>query len=667
MKRYVADFENTVPKPIWFYEGDVPDEYYEIEYEEFDSDGNPTAATAYIPCEDARKETRVWAAGISAIDNRDPANVKVSTDIDGFFQNLFAMISKGRDQIHEVYFHNLAYDGPLIMDRLLRAGYQEANNPFKMPEGCFCAMVSGENKWYQITVHFRGTSKIVKFKDSLKILPFSVAALQKNFKTSTGKIQEPKGFYQEYRAPGHALTDEETRYLCHDILTVAEALSGVEQYGLLGSLTIGSAALKDFKDRVGKDKYEALFPELPEDAFVRKSYKGAWCFNNTDGAIIDTKAHTVVFISGNRVRVGQRGYTYDVNSLYPSVLKGHVYPIGLGHWFSADEFDQHKADAYCVRFIATFELKKHMPWVQLTNARTGRNDYIRNGESVEITMVRPDFELFQEFYDIKEIEILGGYWYAQAGNVFDDYIDHWFAIKASEKHGNQCLYQIAKLFLNNLYGKLATSVHATSASLFLDPKTDRLSRNVYVEQRRGGHIAAGSYVTAYARGVTIRAAEQNWENFCYADTDSLHLIGPANGITVGNKIGEWNNEAKWDKARFVRQKTYIEHIVEDDNGACDPYWNVKACGASSEVKNRILHNCTIKQPNGRYEYFDPCPSNACTDEELLEKFTFGLYEIGKLVHKTVKGGSILQETSFRISKQKDWEDIAPMLDNFLKD
>lgn len=660
MKRYVADFENTVPKPFWFYDGDVPEDYYELEDWYEDEEGNIRHETAYIPQEDPRLETRVWAAGISPIENREPGKVLISNDIEGFFQNIGKILSKGRDKLIEIYFHNLAYDGPLIMDRLLRAGYQECPNPYKCPEGYFCTMISGENKWYQVVVHFKGTHKIVKFKDSLKILPFSVSALQKNFKTSTGKISEPKGFYQEYREPGHILTDEERTYLIHDILTVAEALDGVAPFGLLDSLTIGSAALKDFKNRIGKDKYEALFPQLEEDSFVRRGYKGAWCYNATNGAIIDCHAHTVVFCSGNRVRVGQRGYTYDVNSLYPSVLKGHIYPVGNGTWFDPQDFDNHLDDAYFVNFIATFRLKKHMPWVQLTNARTGRNTYIKEGEGMEITMARPDFELFQEFYHIDKIEILGGYYYAQAYGVFDDYVDHWFGVKAAEKHGNQCLYQIAKLFLNNLYGKLATACIATSAALFLDPDTDRLSRSVYMQARPGGHIAAGAYVTAYARGVTIRAAEANWESFCYADTDSLHLLAPAKGITVGHQIGEWNNEAKWDKARFVRQKTYIEHIVEDDNGPITPEWNLKACGASQEVKRRIMHNCTIKTATG-YIYVEPDDNNICSDDELLEKFTFGLFEIGKLVHKTVKGGSILQETSFKISRPKDFEEISPTL------
>ena len=664
MKRYVADFENTVPKPLWYYEGDVPEEFYELEYDDFDANGDLVTLTAFMPQEDARKETRVWAAGISAIDNTDPDKVLVSNDIDGFFKNLFSILKHGRDKAIEVYFHNLAYDGPLIMDRLLRDGYEPAPSASRLPEGHFHAMVSGENKWYQVSVRFRGTYKTVHFKDSLKILPFSVAALQKNFKTSMGKIAEPKGFYQQYREPGHVLTDEEKKYLIHDIITVGEALSGVAQFGLLDCLTIGSAALKDFKARIGEDKYKLLFPELPEDEFVRRSYRGAWCYNATNGAIIDCKRHTVILCSGSRVRVGQKGYTYDVNSLYPSVLRGHVYPIGLGHEFGPDEFDAHKDDAYVVRFIASFKLKKHLPFVQLTNARTGKNTYIKSGDDMEIAMTRPDFELFQEFYDITAIEILGGYWYAQAYGIFDDYIDHWFAVKAAEKHGNQCLYQIAKLMLNNLYGKLATSVICTSSHLYLDKEKDRLARTVSLEHRPGGHIAAGAYVTAYARGVTIRAAEANWKYFCYADTDSLHLLEPAVGIKTGNKIGEWNNEACWDKARFVRQKTYIEHIIEDDNGLVNPYWNIKACGASADVKHRIVHNCTIKTETG-YEFLEPDDSNLCTDDELLEKFTFGLFEAGKLVHKTVKGGSILQETSFKISKPKDWDEAnADLLEVF---
>ena len=69
-------------------------------------------------------------------------------------------------------------------------------------------------------------------------------------------------------------------------------------------------------------------------------------------------------------------------------------------------------------------------------------------------MTQTDFELFKEHYIIKDFEFLYGAWFYTVKGIFDDYINKYAEIKMNSKGA---IRQIAKLFLNNLYGKLATS------------------------------------------------------------------------------------------------------------------------------------------------------------------------------------------------------------------
>ena len=85
--------------------------------------------------------------------------------------------------------------------------------------------------------------------------------------------------------------------------------------------------------------------------------------------------------------------------------------------------------------------------------------------------------------------------------------------------------QKAKLFLNNLYGKFAMSDNSSYKEPYLDD--DGIIRFILHEEheKKVGYIPIGSAITSYAMNFTIRHAMANYDRFCYADTDSIHLIG----------------------------------------------------------------------------------------------------------------------------------------------
>ena len=126
----------------------------------------------------------------------------------------------------------------------------------------------------------------------------------------------------------------------------------------------------------------------------------------------------------------------------------------------------------------------------------------------------------------------------------------------------------------------------------------------------------------------------------------------------------WKLESKWDKAIFVRQKTYIEHVVEEDLEQKDgvwhgenvkPYYNIKCAGLPDKCKN--LFNKSLSVTEG--QTYNKDDYNVAEREFLflpdgtpkgrtLKDFKIGLEIPGKLVPKRIIGGILLHETSYKM-------------------
>jgi len=117
--------------------------------------------------------------------------------------------------------------------------------------------------------------------------------------------------------------------------------------------------------------------------------------------------------------------------------------------------------------------------------------------------------------------------------------------------------------LNSLYGKYATNPNVTGKiPVFRDSTVEFVQGEP--ETRDPVYTAMGVFITAYARDVTIRAAQQHYDTFAYADTDSLHLLTSTDPDTLDvhkNKLGAWKMEYAFNEGLFVRAKTYSE-VVE---------------------------------------------------------------------------------------------------------
>lgn len=621
--------------------------------------------------------TEVWASAIVEMGSED---VNIFHSIGETWEYLKAL-----NQNLIIYYHNLKFDGSFWLNFFLKdAGLKQAVikdektetaefiDRKDMKNNTFIYSISSMGQWYSITVKLKG--KYIEIRDSLKLLPFSVKRIGTSFATKHKKLDME---YEGLRYAGCPITEEEQAYIANDVLVVKEALEIMFEEGHK-NLTIGSCCLSEYKRITGKHQYEEQFPNIYEididetygvanaGEYVKKSYRGGWCY------VVEEKKEKLL----------TNGTTADVNSLYPSMMSsesGNRYPVGKPMFWQGDyipEIIEKENYYYFIRIRTRFELKPgYLPFIQIKgnplykgteclktsdilDPETG--DYIRYVETengleehkVTLTLTMTDFALIKEHYNLTGLEILDGCYFASEIGIFDEYIEKYKKIKLESKGAKR---ELAKLFLNNLYGKLATSPNSSFKYCFLNPD-DALSFVTIDEHNKTPvYIPAGSAVTSYARNFTIRAAQANFygvdkPGFTYADTDSIHCDLPADKIT-GIKVHDknfccWKLESGWDYGWFVRQKTYIEHIVSEDGKNIDkPFYNVKCAGMPRRSKDLFIKSMTGE---GELGELTPEESEFIKVKRGLTDFKIGLCVPGKLLPRQIKGGVVLTPTSYEM-------------------
>ena len=647
--------------------------------------------------------TEVWAS----------ASVELFTDEVNIFHSIDEQFNyfTGLNCNIVAYYHNLKFDGAFWLSYLLvDKGFKQAldelsDNPTDvrwrketaMYNNTFKYSVSDRGQWYTILI--KVNNHYIQLRDSLKLLPFSVKRIGESFGTKHNKLDME---YHGIRYAGCEITDKEKQYIANDVLVVKEALEIMFNEGH-NKLTIGSCCLEEYKNICKSSTqnqldYNEMFPnvydiEINSDEhkyttageWIRKSYRGGWCY----------------LVKGKENRQYTNGTTADVNSLYPSMMSsesGNYYPIGTPYFWTGNYIPDEALinnRYYFVRIKTRFYIKPNkLPFIQIKSSflykgtealetsdvydsRTGEyythwtdRDGNLHDTRVELVLTMTDYKLLIEHYELVDFEILDGCWFYSQIGIFDEYIEKYKKIKLESKGA---MRELAKLFLNNLYGKMAST---TDSSFKIAYVKDDLSVGflpVAEHDKKPGYIPVGSAITSYARNFTIRAAQQNYHGinergFIYADTDSIHCdLAPEEikGIKVHDKnFCCWKLESCWDTAYFTRQKTYIEHIVADNLEPVDnPYYNIKCAGMPDRCKNLFAlsmagtadYNGYTDKATGEFKewsdeekefLFDPATHEPII--RTIKDFKVGLKVWGKLVPKRIRGGILLVESTYEM-------------------
>lgn len=589
-------------------------------------------------------KTWVWSSAGAQIDGEDLFLHHSLKETFEYFQEMNENI--------KVFYHNLKFDGAFWLDYLIKTlrytqaytdGWQRDKD---MTNNSFKYLISDMGQWYSITIKTK-YGKTIELIDSLKIIPFTLKQAGEAFQTLHKKLDME---YNGYRDEKHVFTEHEEKYIINDVLCLKECIEFMRSQGHCKN-TVGGCCMEEYKNKysypVFKEEFNIFFPNLygvetpvyiteykTVGEYINRSYKGGWCYLKSD------KAN----------KVFENGCTFDVNSLYPSMMhsiSGNKYPTGKsifwkGNFIPSEAKQDNKY--YFVRIKTRFYLKNgYLPTIQIKNNPLYKSteyleasDVFYNGKyhqylytndtkintRVELILTCTDYKLFLEHYNVVDFEILDGcYFYANVG-LFDDYINHFAEIKKKEKGA---LRTLAKLFLNNLYGQFAKSTDSSYKKAYLDEENNICFESIKENKKIPGFIAIGSAITSYAREFTIRTAQANYKNFIYADTDSIHMTNPGEvkNMNIHDKdFCCWKKECEWDKGIFVRQKTYME--IEKDSV------EIKCAGMTPKCKEIFIAGLK----SGIYD---------------IKDFKKGLeIDNGKLRPKRIEGGIVLVDTSYKI-------------------
>ena len=583
-----------------------------LEFEEEEQNYVKKFTADFETCTWKENETWVWAWAICEIGNE--SNLVIDNNIESFIE----YCKKEKNSLF--YMHNLKFDGEFIIYYLLKNGFKHVEDKKDIEDKTFTTLISDMGQFYNIVVYFKkGNKEYTKatFIDSLKIIPFAVEDIAKTFNLEISKLNLD---YDKPREIGHIITKEEKEYIQNDVKIVAKALEEFFKQDLT-KMTIASNSLTNYKKLVGKSRFEHCFPALDKelDGELRKSYKGGFTYLNPIYSEKDVK---------NIVNL-------DVNSLYPYVMYSKALPFGKPKHFEGKYKEDKIYNLYIQKFICSFEIKENkIPTVQIKgNMSFIPNEYLESSkhELVELVMTNVDFEMFKEHYNIYNIKYIEGWKFKSMKGIFTDYIDYWIKIKNEATiNKNIGLRTIAKLMLNSLYGKFATTLEVQSKIPYLGDDEIVHYKLSEKQEKDGLYVPIASFITAYAREKTIETSQKIKEYsikkygkdmYIYSDTDSIKTILPIEEITKfcdidDVKLGYWKNEGIATKGKWIRQKCYLEEI------------------------------------DGKMEITCAGMPKRCYSQVEWKKFKVGFTCSGKLTFKHVKGGVKLVDTDFTIKDLK---------------
>lgn len=556
------------------------------------------------------EDCRVWSWGLCSVENAE--NVEFGGDLESFIERI-------SEENSITFFHNLKFDGAFILDRLFRLGYEFTDE--KAPQVKeFSTLISKMGHFYSIKVRWEN-GMFTEFRDSLKKLPMSVKQVAKTF-----KLDQMKGEidYHYLRPVGWVMTPEEREYVKNDVQIVARALKVQLEEGMT-RLTVGADSLAQYKSMMGKD-FERHFPVLTRtiDAEIRRAYRGGWAYAD----------------ERHRGKVVGAGQTFDVNSLYPSVMYSKVLPYGEPVFYPnglPEVTEEHPLFIACITFTAKIR-DDHLPCIQIKNSSLFTpTEYVKEVlDPITMYCTNVDLELWKEHYDMDILAYNGAWLFKGIRGFFNDYIDHWMRIKEESEGGKKL---IAKLHLNSLYGKFATNPDVTPKIPVFDEEKDivRLIEGP-PDERNPVYTAMGVFITSYARDLTIRTAQEHYDRFLYADTDSLHLLtsdGTNNGSkgkalqVHPSKLGYWKHEYDFVNGLFVRAKAYTELMTYE--------YHVKA-------------KCECDTPMApHYQTHIAGMPEAIAQHITFESYRDGATFEGKLAPQRVPGGIVLRDVGFTLN------------------
>lgn len=310
-------------------------------------------------------------------------------------------------------------------------------------------------------------------------------------------------------------------------------------------LTIGGASITEFKKLHTFEKIKSA-----SDKMIRPFYFGG-----------RTQCFKKGVIKLNSIKV------YDVNSMYPNVMKHYYHP-------TSDKYTEIKGSVKIMHDLLeknkTFfiELNAHsngaLPLRQKNNSLeypVGENVFLTTSHEIKSALK----------YDLIKVNEVNRIIYSAEQKKFPDFVDKFIKEKIKHKiEGNKAEETFAKLILNSAYGKTGQNpenFYEWYIYNYENSRPDIYEWELYEDcigyeiWRKPSpkpvfqNVGIAASVTGAARAIMIEAIA-NAKDLIYCDTDSL-ICGKLKNVAFSStELGAWDLEKEGDTAYIAGKKLY---------------------------------------------------------------------------------------------------------------
>ena len=326
---------------------------------------------------------------------------------------------------------------------------------------------------------------------------------------------------------------------------------------------------------------------------------------------------------------------YDINSLYPSQMNSNKYPTDMICEFIGDITSNSETKSLFDNFVGIYKVHMYGPDIEhpIIPVKINGTSIFGKGEWIGWYYSEELKNASKYGYQFK---ILGGYVF-ESNNLFDDYINDLYKIKANSNKGT-AMYLISKLLMNSLYGRFGLNTFLPSARFLTNEEYDEKVSNktldsidvltkefenhvlVVIPNKSkeysaiDGNIAVALAITANSR---IRMCEEKNNpkyKLLYSDTDSMFIEGSLPNEVIDNtKLGFWSLENQYIYSVFIAPKTY---------GCVDIYGNAysKVKGYTSQISIDELSSILNKDV-GKHTLSQKKWTNFMTESKIIVKTT----------------------------------------------
>lgn len=557
------------------------------------------------------------------------------------FLERLAVVVRKNPSMKTVYFHNLSrFDGILLLKYFVNNSEKYTVKP-----------LIRNNLIYEITV-YRGKKLLYHLKDSLRMLPNSLDSLARHLCPQLGS----KGIIQHNEIRVSNLLHNREKildYMKQDIVLLGGVMLKAQdiywrafKVDIVTKLTLSSLALSIFRTHYYNQKnWNIHIPSKNEDTFIRRGYYGG---------------HADAYIPK-----GYNLHYYDVNSLYPFIMKTYPMPGGKPVWHGHLEGqDLNNLFGFIEAYV---ECPPHItrPFLPYKDKKKGTllfatGEFVGVYYSEELKYARD--------LGYKIIPLSGYLFENNNSSPFGSFVTDIFNRRQEAKRdGNDAMSYIYKILMNSLYGRFGISPKYTTTEI-----CDFEQYNHLVNKpgfMRGEKINEYKYIATYwcddtedptgwrpprisavqlAAAITACARIYMYkyisrEDCYYTDTDSVVLGSalPEEEIS-STELGKFKLESLVSKGVFLAPKSYKLEIPDG--------YITKQKGATKDLVTPEWFDSQYADPSRKIQR--PVESNFRIDKEKLTIFKKeSLFYLGVSTNKR----------EFIFDDNNNWVGTAPIV------